>query len=78
MTWIWILLAALVAVAALRYRRRLRQHAAGAPVVDDDALRRIIDEGRLTTADDEPLDLEEIAREEDSFWEETWDDAEEE
>lgn len=78
MTWVWILLAALVAVAAARYRRRLdRRRSAGAPSVDDAAIRRIVDEGRIEADDDEPLDLDEIERQEAEFWNESWDEPEE-
>lgn len=48
----------------------------GVPSVDDEALRRILDDGRLEA--DDPLDLERVEEEERRFWEEErWDDAEE-
>jgi hypothetical protein len=80
MSWVWILLAVLLVVAALRYRRRLEARRARGPAIDDDAIRRILEEGRIdaSEADDgEPLDLDEIAREEEEFWEESWDEPEE-
>lgn len=46
------------------------------PRVDDDALRRILDQGRLEA--DDPLDLDRVREEERRFWEEErWDDVEE-
>ena len=81
MSWVWILLAVLVAIAALRFRRRMaaRRARASGPIVDDDAIRRILDEGALDIddEDEEPLDLDEIAREEEEFWNESWDEPEE-
>jgi len=47
------------------------------PQIDEDDIRRIEEEGVLLTDDPAPLDLEEIKREEDEFWRETWDEAEE-
>jgi hypothetical protein len=47
-------------------------------MVDDDVLRRIIEEGVVRTDEDEPLDLDEIREEERRFWEgEEWDEADE-
>jgi hypothetical protein len=81
MSWIWILLAVLVAIAALRFRRRMaaRHARASGPIVDDDAIRRILEDGAIDVddEDDEPLDLDEIAREEAEFWDESWDEPEE-
>lgn len=79
MTLIWLLIPALAAFAALRYVARIAvKHLPGErPVVDDDAIRRIIEEGRLTTSAEEPLDMEEAAREEDEFWSESWDEPDE-
>ena len=63
--------------AYLRRRRDLRDRVRG-PVLDDDAVARIIDQGELRVEDPDPLDLEEIARAEEEFWEsEPWDPAEE-
>lgn len=79
MTWIWILLGGLVGLAGLRYRSRLRaaDRPGPPPAVDDEALRRILEEGSLPAEDDEPLDLDEAARAEEEFWSESWDDPEE-
>jgi hypothetical protein len=79
MSWIWVLLGALVAGAGLRYRRRLRSERPSEhpPAVDDLALQRILDEGTLPAADDEPLDMDEVARAEEEFWSESWDEPEE-
>lgn len=82
MSWFWIFLAVLAALAGLRYLRRLRsaRSALGPPRVDDDALRRILATGTLSTGgddDDEPLDLEKAARAEEEFWEESWDEPDE-
>jgi hypothetical protein len=81
MSWVWILFAVLVLIAALRFRRRMaaRRARASGPIVDDDAIRRILEDGALDVddEDDEPLDLDEIAREEAEFWEESWDEPEE-
>ncbi|HEX2093971.1 MAG TPA: hypothetical protein VHG28_16330 [Longimicrobiaceae bacterium] len=79
MTWIWILLTALTGVAGLRYAVRIRaaRSSSGVPTVDDDALRRILEEGSLGMEEDEPLDLEEAARAEEEFWAESWDEPEE-
>lgn len=77
--WFWVLLAVLVAVAAVRRAsaaRELRRREGRA--VDDAAVQRIIDEGRVHFAgDDEPLDEGEIARAEEEFWDASWDEPEE-
>ena len=83
MTWLWIFLALLAGAAGLRYLARLRSAARGAPPrVDDDALRRIMEHGTLSTGgdeddDDEPLDPRKAARAEEEFWAESWDEPEE-
>ncbi|HZD03513.1 MAG TPA: hypothetical protein VE173_01305 [Longimicrobiales bacterium] len=75
----WLACAALLVAAALRLRSRLRRAREGRdPMVDDDVLRRIIEEGVVRTDEDEPLDLDEIREEERRFWEgEEWDEADE-
>jgi hypothetical protein len=75
---VWLLLGALVMVAWLLTRVRLRYLSSQpGPEVDDAAIRRIMDEGQLTTDEDEPLDIDEIRSEEQAFWEEErWDEAE--
>lgn len=76
---VWLLLGALLLVAWLTVRTRLHHISRQpGPAVDDDAVRRIMEEGTLTTDEDEPLDIDEIRREEQAFWEEErWDDADE-
>jgi hypothetical protein len=72
--WIlfWALLAALMVAAGWSVYERRRQLAQSGPVVDDDAVRRILDTGELFIDEDEPLDLAEIDQEEERFWSETW------
>lgn len=66
LTLIFAVLAVLVAMAGLRKRREVREDT---------------EEGRLDEPwerDDEPLDMDEIQREERRFWEESsWDEPEE-
>lgn len=70
-------LAALIMWAYLRRRGELRARIE-TPALDDQAVDRIIREGQLEVEDPEPLDLDEIARAENEFWEsEGWDPAEE-
>jgi hypothetical protein len=78
----WILfwggLTGLVFVAGLSLRTRLRERlAAREPRVDDEAVRAILETGRLVTDEDEPLDWEEIEEEERRFWSESWDEPDE-
>lgn len=48
------------------------------PSLDDDAVRAILTEGSLWVEEAPPLDLDEIAEEEERFWSnESWDSAEE-
>lgn len=78
--WIlfWGALTLLVFVAGVSLRSRLRERlAAEEPRVDDDAVKRILETGRLVTDDDEPLDWEEIEEEERRFWSERWDEPDE-
>ncbi|MEJ2539429.1 MAG: hypothetical protein P8188_05585 [Gemmatimonadota bacterium] len=84
MRWLEFLSGVVVGVAlvwAWRRRRRLlreRVRQAG-PQVDDRAVEQILRHGVLETREDEPLDLDEIARAERDFWAtEGWDAAEEE
>lgn len=76
---VWLLLGALLLVAWLTARARLHHLSSQpGPAVDDDAIRRIMEEGTLTTEEDEPLDIDEVSREEQAFWdEERWDEADE-
>ena len=74
----WGLLTTLVFIAGISLRSRLRERmASDEPRVDDDAVRRILETGRLATDEDEPLDLEEIEEEERRFWSESWDEPDE-
>lgn len=75
--WIWIALAVLVAVVAVRRLLHRRARRSRGVVIDDAAIDRILREGRLSAGDDEPLDEAEIARAEEEFWEESWDEPEE-
>jgi uncharacterized membrane protein len=69
----WAGLSLLAIAAGVSLRTRVR-HASDAerPLVDDDAVRAILETGRLITSDDEPLDIAEIEREERRFWSEDW------
>jgi hypothetical protein len=74
----WFLSGVLVGYVWISTRRKIRRGIAVTPPrIDEDDIRRIVEEGALLTDDPEPLDLKEIAREEDEFWKETWDEAEE-
>ncbi len=76
---VWLLLGALLLVAGITVRARLHHISQQpGPALDDDAIRGIMEEGTLTTDEDEPLDIDEVRREEQAFWdEERWDDADE-
>ncbi len=75
---LWFFLGALLGYAWISMRRKLRRSIeVPPPRIDEDDIRRIEEEGVLLTDDPAPLDLEEIRREEDEFWRETWDEAEE-
>lgn len=80
MTWLWMVLALVVLAAAARYRAQLRRMRpdGGGPVVDDEAVRRILRTGRLP-APPRPggLDMRAAARAEEEFWAESWDEPEE-
>ena len=83
---VWAGLAALVVAAGVSLHvRRKEAIASNVPVVDDEAIERILRTGELSAADadtfdldllledDEPLDQEEIDDEEGRFWSESWD-----
>ncbi len=75
---LWFFLGALVAYAWISMRLKLKRSIEDpVPHVDEDAIRRIEEEGALFTDGPEPLDLEQISREEDDFWRESWDEPEE-
>ena len=74
----WFLSGALLAYAWISVRRNIKRGmAVPPPRIDEDDIRRIEEDGALHTDDPEPLDLKQIAREEDEFWKEPWDEAEE-
>lgn len=75
---LWIVLAAVVAAVGLSRRATMRkQRGRDAPLVDDHTIRRILDVGTVEAETDEPLDLDEVARAEEEFWNEDWDEPEE-
>lgn len=75
--WIWIALALLVAAVAVARLIRRRAQQRDRFEVDDEAIDRILRHGTISTGEDEPLDDAEIARAEDEFWEESWDEPDE-
>lgn len=72
-------LVGLAVASGIRFRARLKRRVGPvSPVVDDDAVRRILSEGTLTTDEDEPLDYDEIDEEERRFWSsDSWDEPDE-
>lgn len=71
-------LVALVAVSGLRLRSRIRRRLdRSMPVVDERAIRQILERGTLVTDEDPPLDQGEIDDAERRFWSERWDEPEE-
>lgn len=75
-TLLFLAMALLVVAAGLRALRRSRD-AKRDDGLSDEAIRRIEREGTVRYEPPEELDLEEIRREEDAFWERTWDEPEE-
>lgn len=74
----WIMLAGLAVAAGFSVHTRRREALASrSPVLDDEAVRRILETGELSVDEDEPLDLTEIEQEEERFWSESWDEPEE-
>jgi hypothetical protein len=74
-----LLLALLIVAGVVQVARRRR--AKSPPEtgwLTDDMVREIIEQGALSErfVPEEALDLEEIAREEERFWSETWDETE--
>ncbi len=70
----WFFLVALVVYAWFSTRRRIKRSIeVSHPLIDADDIRRIEEVGSILTDDPEPLDLEQIGKEEDEFWKETWD-----
>lgn len=71
-----VILALLAIAGGVLYRNRVRDYVGRRRgVVDDDMIRRIESQGRVDVED--PLDLDEVRREEERFWSETWDRPEE-
>ncbi len=71
-------LVGLMVASGIHLRVRIRRRLARTrPIVDDDAIRAIIERGVLTTDDEDPLDYDEIDEEERRFWSERWDDPDE-
>lgn len=78
MSLFWVVLSVLVIVAAVLIRLRIHEPPGGrGSALDDDAIRRIEETGRLRTGEAEPLDQEAIDEAERRFWEEEWDEPEE-
>lgn len=76
-TLVWTAFGAMAILGGLVVRRKVRDlHASERPRVDDAAIERILETGRLTVEDDPPLDLDEIEEAEDRFWSESWDEPE--
>ena len=74
----WVGLAVLALAAGISLRVRLGEELASPrPVVDDEAVRSILETGTLVTPTDEPLEMDEIEEEERRFWSESWDEPEE-
>ncbi len=82
--WLSAVLVLLVAALLLSggYTAFLRRRALRSPRQEgwltDDMVRQIVERGTLTDGQvpERALDLEEIAREEERFWSETWDEPE--
>lgn len=78
---VWIVLTSLLTlllwVAAVRRVLARRRRPRPRIVVDDAAIERILRHGSLSTGEDEPLNEDEIARAEQEFWEESWDEPDE-
>lgn len=75
---IWFAFGALAVLGGLAVRGRLDAiRSRDRPGLDDDAVRRIEETGRLAVEADPPLDIDEIEEAEDRFWSERWDEPEE-
>jgi hypothetical protein len=70
----WLTVLTVVAVVVRLLRSQARD---GRGSVTDDMVRQIEHQGTLRVEDREPLDIEDVRAEEDSFWSETWDEPEE-
>lgn len=65
--------ALLVVAAGVTLLVRRRAAWRPVPILDDAAVRHIIEHGEIYVDDDDPLDLETIDDEEERFWSESWD-----
>ena len=75
---IWFAFGALAVLGGLAVRRKARAaRRSGRTSLDDEAIRRIMTTGSLRVDEDPPLDMDEIAEEEERFWSEPWDEPEE-
>ncbi len=63
----------MVVAAGVTLHLRRRAAYVRVPVVDDELIEQIIEQGQVLLDDDEPLDLETIDDEEERFWSESWD-----
>jgi len=70
--WLTVLTVVAVVVRLLRSRART-----GASSMTDDMVYQIEHQGTLRVEEREPLDIDDVRAEEDSFWSETWDEPEE-
>jgi hypothetical protein len=70
--WLTVLTVVAVVVRLLRSQAR-----AGGSSVTDDMVHQIERQGTLRVEEREPLDIDDVRAEEDSFWSETWDEPEE-
>lgn len=78
MSIIWTALAVIVLWAGWRHRSRISATRRGdTPAIDDAAIDRIIQEGRLRTGEEEALDLEAAREAEEEFLDEYWDEPDE-
>lgn len=82
MIWISSILGVLAVLAGARYYRRISAARSSwrrrQPRIDDAAIRSILEEGTIPAPEhDDPLDPDEIARAEEEFWGESWDEPEE-
>lgn len=69
----------LALASGIKLRVRISRRLGGTrPVVDDDAVRSILERGVVVTEEDEPLDYDEIDEEERRFWSsDGWDEPDE-
>jgi hypothetical protein len=74
---LFLVLAGVVVIAGALARQRVRRTVEGKrPVVSDEVLRRILEEGAVSPEEEEPLDEDAARDAEDRFWDETWDEPE--